>query len=47
MLYGLSGDDPLVLGAAVAMLGAVVLVTSYAPARRASVVEPMEAFRHE
>ena len=47
MLYGLSGHDPLVLAAAVAVLGAVMLVASYVPARRASVVAPMEALRHE
>jgi len=47
MLYGLSGHDPLVFVAAIAALGAVVLVASYVPARRASIVEPMEALRHE
>jgi predicted permease len=47
MLYGLSGHDPLVFVAAVAALGAVVLVASYVPARRASIVAPMEALRHE
>jgi putative ABC transport system permease protein len=47
MLYGLSGHDPLVLVAAIAVLGGVVLVASYVPARRASVVAPMEALRHE
>jgi putative ABC transport system permease protein len=47
MLYGLSNYDPLVLGAAVAMLGCVVLAAGYFPARRASAVAPMEALRHE
>jgi predicted permease len=47
MLYGLSGHDPLVFVAATALLGAVVLVASYVPARRASIVAPMEALRHE
>jgi putative ABC transport system permease protein len=47
MLYGLSGHDPFVFVAAVAALGAVVLVASYVPARSASTVVPMEALRHE
>jgi len=47
MLYGLTGRDPLTLAAAVAVLAAVVLVASYVPARRASLVAPMEALRHE
>jgi ABC-type antimicrobial peptide transport system permease subunit len=47
MLYGLSGHDPLVFAAAAALLGAVVLIASYVPARRASITAPMEALRHE
>lgn len=47
VLYGISGFDPLVLFAAVAVLGAVLLLAGYLPARRASNVAPMEALRHE
>jgi putative ABC transport system permease protein len=47
LLYGLSSRDPAVLGAAAAVLAAVVLAASYWPARRASGIAPMEALRHE
>ncbi|HZF30681.1 MAG TPA: ABC transporter permease [Gammaproteobacteria bacterium] len=47
LLYGLSGYDPGVLAAAVAVLGAVVAAAAYLPARRAARVAPMEALRHE
>jgi predicted permease len=47
LLFGLSGYDPLVLGAATLVLGAVVLVASYLPARRASSTVPIEALRYQ
>jgi predicted permease len=47
LLFGLSGYDPPVLLAAVAVLSAVVLAASYLPARRASNIAPMEALRYE
>ena len=47
VLFGLSGYDPVVLAGAMAVLGAVVLVAGYLPARRASRITPMEALRHE
>ncbi len=47
LLFGLSGYDPLVFGAAVAVIAIVVLVASYMPARKASKVAPMEALRYE
>jgi predicted permease len=47
MLYGLSGVDPLVLTGAVVIISLVVLAASYAPARRAARVEPMQALRYE
>lgn len=47
LLYGLSGYDPLVLGAATAVLAVVVLVAAYLPAQRASSTAPIEALRYE
>jgi predicted permease len=47
LLFGLSGYEPLVLVAAAIVLGAVVFVAGYLPARRASRIAPMEALRYE
>jgi ABC-type antimicrobial peptide transport system permease subunit len=47
LLFGLSGHDPWVLAAAVAVLAATMLVAGYLPARRASNVAPLEALRYE
>ncbi|PYS40082.1 MAG: hypothetical protein DMG14_11800, partial [Acidobacteria bacterium] len=47
LLFGLSGHDPWVLAAAVAVLSAVMLVAGYLPARRASNIAPMEALHYE
>ena len=47
LLYGLSGRDPLAVVVATIVLGLVVLVAGYLPARRASSITPMEALRHE
>ncbi len=47
LLFGLKGYDPLVLGAAVVVLGLVVSLAGYLPARRASSIAPMEALRSE
>jgi predicted permease len=47
LLFGLSGHDPWVLAAAATVLSAVVLVSGYLPARRASNIAPMEALRYE
>jgi predicted permease len=47
LLFGLKGYDPLVLGAAVAVLAVVVLLAAYLPARRAASIPPMQALRSE
>jgi macrolide transport system ATP-binding/permease protein len=46
-LYGLKHNDPLVLSLAVAMLAGAAILAGYAPARRASRVDPAVALRHE
>ena len=47
MLFGIQPRDPSVMASAIALLAAVALIASYAPARRASRVEPMRALREE
>jgi ABC-type antimicrobial peptide transport system permease subunit len=46
-LYGMSGRDPLVFGAAFAVLALVVLAASWVPAWRASRIAPTQALRYE
>jgi macrolide transport system ATP-binding/permease protein len=46
-LFGLQPNDPITLGAAVAILAACAIVAGYAPAWRASRIDPMVALRHE
>lgn len=46
-LFGLKHNDPLVLSSAVALLTAAAILAGYAPARRASHIDPVTALRHE
>ncbi len=46
-LYGMKPNDPLALSAAAVILLAAAILAGYAPARRASRIDPMVALRHE
>jgi ABC-type antimicrobial peptide transport system permease subunit len=45
LLFGLSAGDPTTMGAAAVVLGATAAAAAWAPARRASRVDPMVALR--
>jgi ABC-type antimicrobial peptide transport system permease subunit len=47
MLFGLTATDPVTLAISVLLIGAAGLMAAYFPARRASLVDPMNALRHE
>jgi ABC-type antimicrobial peptide transport system permease subunit len=46
-LFGLQPNDPVVLGGAVGILVGCAILAGYAPAWRASRIDPMVALRHE
>jgi putative ABC transport system permease protein len=47
LLFGVNGDDPVVLAASAIVLTCVVAAAGYLPARRAARVAPMAALRYE
>jgi ABC-type antimicrobial peptide transport system permease subunit len=46
-LFGMKPNDPVALTLAVAVLLSAALLAGYAPARKASRIDPMIAVRHE
>ena len=46
-LFGMKPNDPLTLGFAVAVLFGAALLAGCVPARRASLIDPITALRHE
>lgn len=47
MLYGIAPNDPVTLTLIAVLLGAVAMIASWLPARRAARVDPLEAIRYE
>jgi ABC-type antimicrobial peptide transport system permease subunit len=47
LLYGVSPNDPVVFGGITASIAAIALVSSWIPARRAAIIDPIKALRDE
>jgi ABC-type antimicrobial peptide transport system permease subunit len=47
MLFGLTPTDPFTLVGAGLLLFAIAVLAGWGPARRASLIQPMQALRHE
>ena len=47
LLFGLEGHDALVFSTSVLLLSAVALAAGFLPARRAALINPMQALRHD
>jgi ABC-type antimicrobial peptide transport system permease subunit len=47
LLYGLEGHDLMVFSMSVVLLARVALAAGFVPARRASLVDPMQALRYD
>jgi ABC-type antimicrobial peptide transport system permease subunit len=47
MLFGLKPTDPLTLAGAAVLLFIIAMMAGWAPARRASKIQPVQALRHE